>query len=94
MQTMVLLIGAVEEKIKKMLPNMFALVFDGWTPDQSHYLGVFATFPDEESTAGYKMVLVSFSPMTNEESFKAATHVEYFEFILGYYGKWWDKIEG
>jgi hypothetical protein len=47
---------------------MFAPVFDGWTLDQSHYLGVFATFPDEESTTGYKMVLLSFLPMTNEES--------------------------
>lgn len=92
MQTMVLLTGAVEEKIKKLLPNMFALVFDGWTLGQSHYLGVFATFPDEESTTGYKKVLLSFSPMTNEESFNAATHVEYFEFILGYYGKWWDNV--
>jgi hypothetical protein len=46
----------------------------------------------EESATGYKKVLLSFSPMTNEESFNAATHVKYFEFVLGYYGKWWNNV--
>jgi hypothetical protein len=61
-------------------------VFDGWALDQSHYVSVFAIIPDEEPTTGYKMVLLSVLPMTNEESFNVATHVEYFEFILEYYG--------
>ena len=36
----------VENTIKKLLPNKFALVFDGWTLEgtNTHYVGLFATF--------------------------------------------------
>jgi hypothetical protein len=36
----------VEKKIKELLPDKFALVFDGWTLDgtSSHFIGIFATF--------------------------------------------------
>lgn len=36
----------VEKKITEILPNQFALVFDGWSLDgtSNHYVGIFATF--------------------------------------------------
>lgn len=41
-----LLAGVVEEKIMDVLPDKFAIVFDGWsTSDRIHYLGMYATFP-------------------------------------------------
>jgi hypothetical protein len=36
------LTNLVEEKIKKILPNQFAVAFDGWTESSTHYLAVFA----------------------------------------------------
>ena len=74
MKIMKLLTETVERKIIGLLPSIFALVFDGWTMGQTHYLGVFATFPDGESKSGYKQVLLSFSPLTNEESLNAENH--------------------
>jgi len=37
----------VEKTIKDILPDKFALVFDGWTLEgtSTHYIGIFATFP-------------------------------------------------
>jgi hypothetical protein len=36
----------VEEKVRRLLPDQFALVLDGWTLDHTttHYIGIFATF--------------------------------------------------
>ena len=38
------LVALVEKKISNLLPNKFAIVFDGWTAGTTHYLGVFASF--------------------------------------------------
>ena len=89
MKIMKLLTEAVKRKIIGLLPPVFALVFDGWTLGQTHYLGVFATFPDGESKSGYKQVFLSFSPLTNEESLNAENHTLFFDFLLQYYGKSW-----
>ncbi len=43
----------VEEKIWNVLPDIFAIVFDGWTTNDSHYIAMYATFADY-CTLGYK----------------------------------------
>jgi hypothetical protein len=46
MKTMHEVVLLVEEKIRKMLPELLAIVFDGWTMDNSstHYVGIFAAY--------------------------------------------------
>lgn len=36
----------VESKISRLLPGHFALVLDSWSNRDTHYLAVYATFPD------------------------------------------------
>lgn len=74
----------VEETIRKLLPNKFALVFDGWSTNDTHYIALFATFPSSNEL-GYKHVLLSFSPFQDETSQDAASHLEYTEWVLGLY---------
>ena len=38
------LLSIVNENIKKSLPPTFGIVFDGWTCDGEHYIGLFATW--------------------------------------------------
>ena len=52
-----LLTAAVEKKISDSLPSIFALVFDGWTLGQTHYIAVFATYPDDAVKRGYQQVI-------------------------------------
>jgi hypothetical protein len=92
MNIMQLLTEYVQQKIRHLLPEVFALVFDGWTFDQTHYSGIFATFPYQEYESGYKKVLLLFSPMTDKESLRANAHVSFFEFILGFYNKTWENV--
>jgi hypothetical protein len=92
MNIMQLLTEYVQQKIRHLLPEVFALVFDRSTFDQTHYLGIFVTFPYQESELGYKKVLLSFSPMTDEESLRANAHVSLFEFILGFCNKTWGNV--
>lgn len=48
-------------KICELLPDKFALVFDGLSYNQTHYLAIFVTFPDESEIV-YVKVLHVFSP--------------------------------
>ena len=59
----------VEKKIAFILPSKIVIVIDGWTKQSTHFLGVFATFP-VQNELGYESVLLSFSPMAIETSFK------------------------
>ncbi len=34
----------VEQKIRRLLPDKFALLFDSWTKGGTHCLGIFATY--------------------------------------------------
>ena len=43
------LVKHVEQKITKIMPSKFCIIFDGWTSGDTHYLGVFATFPSDSS---------------------------------------------
>ncbi len=66
----------VERQIRILLPDTFALVFDGWTCGSTHYLAIFASYSTAASPEAEK-VLLSFSPMGIEESLNAHEHVNF-----------------
>ena len=82
----------VEKKIATTLPDTFCLVFDGWTSkDNTHYMGMFATYASKEPN-GYSKILLTFSPMGEEESLGAQEHFEFATFVLELYGKTWTNV--
>ena len=47
MKFMHMLTRHVEAKITRRLPEKFAVVFDGWSENQTYFAGIFATVPDD-----------------------------------------------
>jgi hypothetical protein len=82
----------VENKIRKMLPPQFAIVFDGWTDCSTHYLAIFAVFPDKAHEHGYNKALLSFYPLNDEESLNANSHHESIYSVLQQFGKDFSNI--
>lgn len=68
------------ENIKRKLPRQFGLLFDGWSENGFHYVGVFAIF---SGTNGERIqVLVAFSTFENEADFSAVAYVRFFEELM------------
>lgn len=84
----------VEGKIKKLLFDSFGLVFDGWESGSTHYVGLLATFPSKSKIYESKLdgVLLSFSPLLNEDSLDTEKHVEFIEYHRGIYKKTKDNV--
>jgi hypothetical protein len=88
-----LLDNVVRSKVSEELPNLFALVFDGWTASGNvHYLGVFATFPCVSSQFGFKKVLLTFAPMGDGDELTAEAHHQFLSDVLQSYGKEWKNV--
>ena len=85
------LTNAVELKISASLPDKFALVFDGWSSKDTHYVSIFATYPSFCSS-GYEKVLLGFSPLDDEEALNAENHVDFIKFVLGVFDKSMDNV--
>lgn len=86
-QSMMNLRLRLEKKIADILPDQFALAFDGWTDSCTHYLAVFAVYPDQAKEAGYDTALLCFCPLVDEESLNARSHHETIFETLQCYGK-------
>ncbi len=82
---------AVEEKIPKMLPNLFSVIFDGWTNGDSHYVAIYAPF-SSDNKSGCKLVLLAFSLFENETSQGASDHREFITLVLELYVKPVDNL--
>ncbi|KAG7354964.1 hypothetical protein IV203_004320 [Nitzschia inconspicua] len=83
----------VENKIAETLPLKFALVFDGWSSDDNtHYVALFATFPDPTKEHRYLKVLLSMSPMGDGDNLTAQEHHAFITDILGVYRKTWANV--
>lgn len=80
------LVEQVERKVSTILPDRFALVFDGQTTPEAHYVAVFATFPDKTET-GFKEICLALSPMENEETQDANEHITFLHFVLSIFQK-------
>ena len=79
----------VELKIKDELPETFGLVFDGWSDASSstHYVGIFAAYPDPTNGQETKYVLLAFSPLLNEADLGSRSHADLIEETLKIYGR-------
>jgi hypothetical protein len=66
-------VKGVERNIKKELPDKFALVFDGWSENKTHYTAIFASYmiSTGPNSSKCKKVLLSFSPFEDETDFSA-----------------------
>lgn len=91
MKYMALLADVVEKKISNLLPNTFALVFDGWSCHDTHYLSIFATYPSS-TERGFSQVLLAFSPMGDEEKLDANEHLQFTSFVLSLFGNNWGNV--
>ena len=60
----------VELQVRRILPDRFTVIFDGWTTGDCHYVAVYAAFPST-SRQGYNTILLAFSPLENETSHNA-----------------------
>ena len=82
----------VEKKITEMLPEKFAIVFDGWSSrDNTHYMAIFVTFP-AENELGYSKILLTMSPMGDEDSLSSQEHYDFATYILKLYHKSWENV--
>lgn len=70
-----------EQKAAKELPNKFALVFDGWTGGNVHYIALLATFP-AQNFLGYRKIILAFSPFEDETSQDSDKGLEFIKFVL------------
>ena len=86
-----LLTENVEQKLSQLLPSKFALIFDGWTADTTHYLAIFATFP-KDNEQGYEERLLTLSPMSDEITLCANQHHEFLTYTLHLYNSSWSNV--
>ena len=80
------LTNLVEKKISLALPEIFSVVFEGWSCGDTHYLALFATYPSK-CNLGFEKVLLGFAPLGEEQSLDAESHFEYMEFVLEVFEK-------
>lgn len=66
----------LEDKIKDCLPERVAVVFDGWSGGNTHYVGVFETYP-HKNVIGFRMHLLDLSSMGAEDALDANEHYSF-----------------
>lgn len=72
----------LRNKIKSQLPDQFGLVIDGWTSSCRHFVALFAVFADAERLTSddelvRKHVLLSFSPLDDEQDLSAQSYFDH-----------------
>lgn len=87
----------VEEKVKSVLPDSFAIILDGWSSGDTHYVSVFASF-QVDGRRGFYSVFLAMTTIGDEESFSAKEHYEFFlnHFVCLWkvYWEWWGPHRG
>jgi hypothetical protein len=87
---MLLLVDAVEKKIttKASVMPCSALIFDGWSEDSVHFIGLFITLTakDAKAMAPFSEIyLLAFAPLLDETTFTAANHRDFIVATLEWY---------
>lgn len=84
----------VENHIARILPSKFAIVLDGWSHLDTHYIAIFATFQCKENNdmLPYSNVLLALSPLLDETTLSATSHQETIKYILSVYNKTWENV--
>ncbi len=85
------LTSRVEKKIENLLPSKFAIVFDGWTAQKTHYVAVLAKFLSSKPV-GYDQLLFGFSSFHDADSQDAEHHFEFIQFVLSVFNKTRDNL--
>ena len=69
----------MEKKIsvKVATATTFALVFDGWSEDSTHFIGLFIVYPGKEHTADPEINLLTVAPLLDETNCTAKNHVNF-----------------
>lgn len=78
----------VETKIASKMTEIqrFSIIFDGWSSNGHHFIGLFVQAPDpKHHDADPVSVLLSCSPLLDETSFTAQGHFDYINSILHNY---------
>ena len=70
----------VELKIKEILQEKFAIIFDGWSEDSTHFLGIYAKDPKGQ-------YLLAFTPLYDETDLSAESQSALIFDTLELYGK-------
>lgn len=60
----------VEKNVSTFLQDRFAVIFDGWSGVETHYVAVFSYFPSAH-TSGYSSLLLSLASMGDEDNIRA-----------------------
>lgn len=80
-------VTGVETKIRTLAKakKQYALVFDGWSEDAVHFIGLFISLPAEDASVNPDIYLLAFSPLLDETCFSAANHAAFIESTLNWY---------
>ncbi|KAH9134716.1 hypothetical protein AeRB84_019593 [Aphanomyces euteiches] len=71
----------------------FALVFDGWSVDSTHFVGLLAFYTTSGEHPVDKLALLAFAPLLEETNFSAENHVDFIRNTLTWYGFSHDAVE-
>ena len=77
-----LLTKKVEVEIANVIPENFAIVFDGWSNGSTHYVALFVSYPNNAGENEYSTALIAFSLKGNETGFTAYAHFEFLSWVL------------
>lgn len=75
----------VKREISKCLPDLFCICFDGWTENNTHFLGIFAFFNDQNNVPG--RVLLGFTTLIDETNWSAQNQADTILLVLEDYNK-------
>lgn len=75
------LTSKMEDKINSTLSDKFAIIFDGSTGGNNHYVSVFATYPSNQSTV-YGSVLLALTSIGDQNASEANKHYELMQIVL------------
>ena len=86
---MLQMVPLVEKVISNKLPEFFALMFDGWTKNDEHFVAVFAVYSESSGIFNETLLAISaFEYSVSEDvGLTAKHHEEFFKDTLLYYNK-------
>ena len=80
-------VEVVEKKIsvKVTTTPLFALLFDGWTENSTHFVGLFIVYPGKELSDDPGLHLLTFAPLLDETNFAAVNYAKFIKVSLELY---------
>lgn len=81
------LVKEVEKKISVIANNIpsYALMFDGWTENSTHFIGLFLCCSGKRDDLPARTILLAFAPLLDETSLNAKSHKDFICATLSWY---------